>query len=335
MSDPNTMDKPLVSVLLPVFNAEQFLKVTLDSLFAQTFQDFEVVVIDDGSTDRSGLILQGYEDPRLEVFRNDHNLGLIKSLNVGLDLCRGKYVARIDADDCALPHRLQVQTELLEKNPDTVFVFSDRIAINEAGKKIDVHNRMVYGDGLIRWKLLTGNFVTHSSVMIRKESIRKPLFDDKYLHAEDYAAWLALLSEGKFAAILEPLVKYRFHGGSVSAQNRKTQVYSALLALQSHLFITYDSEFSMESLALWSSPEDSVNSEKPADFLALLKWMHPMNTHFSFFPGYWARVNALYHYYRRLTFLVAILRARSDLILPIAKAFLSLPFPKGKPNRTA
>ena len=320
------MDNPKVSVLLPVYNAERFLNYSLDSLFAQSFQDFEIVAIDDGSTDRSSSILRNYEDSRLRVFRNDQNIGLIRTLNKGIELCRGKYIARIDADDSALPHRLETQVGFLESNPDTFLVFSGRTSIDDSGNEIAIHNRVVTGDGLIRWKLLTGNFITHSSVVFRTSSIPKPLFDTKYLYAEDYAAWLLLLSEGKFESTIEPLVKYRFHGDSVSAQHRTTQVNSAMTALQSHLQRNYRIRFSVESLALWSSPEDANDYAKQSDFLELLHWMHPMNSHFEFFSGSKERAHALYHYYRRLTFLLVTHRARRELTFPIARAFLSFPF---------
>lgn len=327
------MTDPVVSIVLPVYNADEYIGHSIDSLLNQTFEDFEIVAINDGSTDQSASVLQQYKDPRLKIFHNSENLGLISTLNKGIELARGKYIARIDADDCALSHRLETQVRLLEKDPGTVLVFSARTAIDNDGNKVSTHNLVVSGDELIRWKLLTGNFITHSSVIFRAEAIPIPLFNHQYLYAEDYAAWLLLLSKGKFDSIKEPLVQYRFHGASVSAKHREIQVNSAMTALQTYLLTEYNAEFSINSLRLWSCPEDVDNEVKQADFMALLNWMHPMNNHFKHFSGYRTRVRALYHYYRRLTFLLLKYRTSSDRILDIVKAFFSSPLVRNTTGR--
>ena len=112
------MKQAQVTVLMPVYNAEQYLREAIGSILHQTFTDFEFIIINDGSTDRSEEIIKSYTDTRIRYYKNESNLKLIATLNKGFDLAGGKYIARMDADDISLPNRLQLQFELMEKNPE-------------------------------------------------------------------------------------------------------------------------------------------------------------------------------------------------------------------------
>lgn len=112
------MNNCLISIILPAYNAECFLKEAIDSILAQTYTNFELIVLNDGSTDRTEEIILSYDDPRIRYVKNDTNLKLIKTLNKGIDLARGKYIARMDADDISLPTRLEKEYEFMEAHPD-------------------------------------------------------------------------------------------------------------------------------------------------------------------------------------------------------------------------
>jgi glycosyltransferase involved in cell wall biosynthesis len=312
--------QPAVSVLLPVFNAEKFLRKTIESLLEQTFRDFEIVAIDDGSTDGSRQILDQCTDPRLRVIHNERNLGLIETLNRGIGFCAGEYVARMDADDVAMPTRLERQYQFMQAHDDVILVGSYRLAIDENDNLVQSFNRPATDAPIIRWKLLTGNFITHPTVMIRKSALHGELFEARYKHSEDYAAWLKLLKHGEFAIIPEPLLKYRFHPSSVSHTHRDSQVKSAMDALAQHIWEQYSTTFTFNSLALWSAPEDVPGLAGRGDYFALLRWMNPLRSVFrQHLPGA-TLFKAFLHYQRRLVFLLIAHKKRPELLARIVAA---------------
>jgi len=126
---------PIVSVILPIFNAEKYLSVCIESVLNQTFQDFELILINDGSTDGSSVIIKKYEqlDKRVKVFNNDHNLGIIDTLNVGLRLAKGKYIARMDSDDICVEDRLKYQVDYLDEHEYIFLIGGSFYLIDENG----------------------------------------------------------------------------------------------------------------------------------------------------------------------------------------------------------
>ena len=114
--------QPVISVILPVYNAERFLREAIDSVLKQTFVDFEFIILNDGSTDKTEDIILSYKDPRIRYVKNEKNLKLIKTLNKGVDMARGKYIARMDADDISLPERFEKEVAYLEAHPDVAVV---------------------------------------------------------------------------------------------------------------------------------------------------------------------------------------------------------------------
>lgn len=318
---------PKVSVLLPVFNGERYLQQTLESLRNQTLSDFEIVAVDDGSTDSSLRILQSFPDPRLRVERNERNLGIIETLNRGIRHCRAAYIARMDADDVAHPERLEKQYRYLEAHPRCVLVATGRKAINEQNKPIRSFNRPASGSALIRWKLLTGNFITHPTVMMRKDTLPIPLFEERFRHAEDYAAWLRLLSFGDLEVLPERLLEYRFHGQSVSHLNKMPQVRAAMDALGRHLLEEYGVRFQFESLALWSAPQDAAAFRRPDDFARLVRWMNPLRPTFRSGNRKLPAFQGLVHYYRRLALLLLTHRRRPELVGPVLFALATSIWP--------
>src|SRR5688572_17577506 len=180
---------PQVTVLMPVRNGAAHLQAAIDSLFAQTFGDFELLVIDDGSTDATPEILREVRDARLRVVTHPHNLGLVATLNEGLALSRGEFVARQDHDDLSHPERLQKQVDFLRGHPDCVLVGTEAFATIGAEVRAYRLLRPLRAES-IRWYLCFDNAFIHSSVMFRRESVTRdfggyaPSF-----HSEDYALW--------------------------------------------------------------------------------------------------------------------------------------------------
>lgn len=212
---------PQVSVLLPVYNAGRYLREALDSLLAQTLAEFEVVAIDDGSSDSSPAILAEYaaRDARVRVVRNEKNMGLAATLNKGLALCRAALVARFDADDVCLPSRLEKQTDFMRAHPETAICGAWMRTI---GSREGMILRYPSGDGRIRCRLLFHCPIGHPSVMLRRETLLEAglLYNPEFEGVEDYELWIRARKVCRFDNLPEPLVLYRLHDSPLKQGNR-------------------------------------------------------------------------------------------------------------------
>lgn len=214
---------PKVTVLMPVYNAEKFLPEAIKSVLAQTYTDFELLIINDGSTDRSREIILSFCDPRIRLIDNEKNMRLVFSLNKGLQLAKGKYIARQDADDIASPKRLKKQIEYLEKNPQIVLLGSWAEIIDERGKLISVWKRPT-GHCSIVWRLLFNNCLVHSSVMFPRDNVLKVGgYNSSTVYGQDYDLWVRLSKVGKIKQLPEVLLKHRVSSESISVKHSKEQ----------------------------------------------------------------------------------------------------------------
>jgi len=200
----------IVTVLMPVFNGGKYLKKAIDSILNQTYKNFEFLIIDDGSTDNSIKIIKMYKDPRLRLVRNKKNIGLIKTLNKGLSLAKGKYIARMDCDDVSLPKRLEEQIKFMDQNPDIGVCGT---ASKPIGKKVKWYYPT--DPDYLKCKLLFTCCISHPTVMFRKNVLEKVEYS-KYKHAEDYYLWVTLSNKTKLVTLPEVLLKYRQHPNQVS-----------------------------------------------------------------------------------------------------------------------
>ncbi|MGC2814156.1 MAG: glycosyltransferase [Candidatus Acidiferrum sp.] len=226
------MSPPLVSVLMSVFNGEKYLAVAIDSILGQTFSDFEFIVIDDGSTDSTARILSDYavRDSRLRVVQQQ-NKGRTASLNIGLGLCKGTYIARMDADDFALASRFGDQVSFMERNQDVVLVGG---AIELMGSRGQTLRAVIppLDDSEIRASLLRQNPICHPAVLLRKEVVLAVGgYRGAFQESEDYDLWLRMSERGRLANLGQVVLKYRVHGGQVSVRYLRCQA-ECLLAAQ-------------------------------------------------------------------------------------------------------
>ena len=220
------MNKPLISVILPVYNAELYVSESIQSILNQTYTNFELIVINDGSTDRSEECILEFKDERIRYFKNQTNLELIDTLNLGLELVQGEYIARMDADDIANPLRFEKQVTILNQFPEYGIVGSFAELIGDASGDL----RYVEEDQDIRYALLTHNPFIHSTVMIKSSFIvNKGLrFEKNKLHVEDYDLWIRILTYTKGIIIPESLIKYRIHSNQVSSIYKELQELNTL-----------------------------------------------------------------------------------------------------------
>ncbi|MCM1294201.1 MAG: glycosyltransferase family 2 protein [Muribaculaceae bacterium] len=217
---------PKVSVLMPAYNSAKYISVAIDSILNQTFTDFELIIINDGSTDNTAEIVHKYTDTRIKFIDNTQNQGLIAVLNQGLDLCAGEYIARMDSDDISMPERLAKQVAYMDANPDVCVVGAWIQMFGDKNKQIKYPESVKLFDLLIY-----GSQVAHPTSMLRTSVLRKNniRYDSAYLHAEDYGLWATLAKYGKIHNLQQVLLKYRYHKSSVSVLHHQTQMQNANL----------------------------------------------------------------------------------------------------------
>lgn len=215
---------PLVSVIMPVYNAARFVKLAVESILRQTMGDFEFLIINDGSTDETPEILQWIDDPRVRLIINEENLGLVTSLNRGLCLARGRYIARQDADDISLPARLERQVEFMEKAPTTALLGTNCAVIDEAGNIIDsIHFPTTNAE--IQQRLPHGCCILHATVLMRRDCLENVGgYRQELYPAEDYDLWLRLAERFEVANLPESLYQMRIVHSSISAANVDRQL---------------------------------------------------------------------------------------------------------------
>lgn len=222
------MRHPKISCILPVYNGEQYLKEAITSILEQSYDDFEFIIVNDGSTDLSEEIIQRFanKDHRIRYFKKT-NSGLISSLNYALEKCKGEYIARMDADDISFPSRFKLQSDFLDSNPKTCAVGS---AVTEAKIINPFQVKRYSGRKQCRFGLLFFNCLGHPSVMIRRSHLTKLnlRYDEGYPLAEDYKLWCELNKHYDIDNLNKILLYYRRHPNQVSTKEHRTQVNSHL-----------------------------------------------------------------------------------------------------------
>jgi glycosyltransferase involved in cell wall biosynthesis len=214
------MVNPAISVILPIYNCEKYIKFAVESILNQTFLDFELLIIDDASTDSTLSIVKKYQDSRIKLIEKRTNSGYTTSLNLGLKLAKGKYIARMDGDDICFNERFEKQFSFLESNQDVIVCGSSSIIIG-SDSVVSVPENYE----LIKLALLRGNCMIHPSVMIRKKTIDdfSITYDSSKEPAEDYDLWVRLAMIGKFHNLQEVLIQYRIHENQVSNIQNENQ----------------------------------------------------------------------------------------------------------------
>jgi glycosyltransferase involved in cell wall biosynthesis len=241
---------PLVSVIIPTYNSEAYLAQTLDSVERQTFKDFEVVLVDDGSHDATLRVARRFTsafDLRIIV---QPNAGPAAARNTGIRAARGRYCAFLDADDLMLPERLAVQAALLDKQPQLGLLHTDLMTFDDNG--ILHRTRRAFSDpcgGRILDRLLIDNFITTSTVMAPTERlIAAGLFNVRRRVSEDFELWLIMAERGPVAYIECPLVHYRYRPGSLSA-DKLSMGLAALAVIES--FWSSHADYGKRHPAVW------------------------------------------------------------------------------------
>ena len=281
---------PQISILMPVYNTAPYLREAMDSILSQTFDDFELIVLDDCTPDESPSILDSYTDPRIVRYRGEKNVGLANVLNVGMDMARGKYIARMDSDDISLPDRLQIQYNYLESHPEIDLV---SVGMQQFG----ADNRTMRYDNTtedIKFNALFFSPILHASSMWRRERFAFLRFEQEHVPAEDYRMWTRALASGlKMRNLPEILYRYRMHMQQATSQSERVTHAEEKVrtAYMRHIFPSAKEE----QISQWNNIRQYAETE-PDTMLTCFEEMELCNqTNLFFDPNYFHR-RYLRHY---------------------------------------
>ena len=247
MTTQNTLQiNPKISVLLPVYNCELYIKATIDSVLEQTFSNFELIIIDDCSSDYTVSIIKEFSDKRIYLIEKEKNSGYTDSLNFGISIAKGDYIARMDGDDICLPERFAKQVHFLDKNPSIILCGT---AIKFIGSS---SGNLFYPQTHEEIKISLFSFsptFAHPTIMGKKAIFEKHNYNKNFEPAEDYELWTRFVQEGEVANLNEILLEYRVHPNQVSVTKKsiqdKNSYKSRLKMLQS---LQLDSKYSEEDI---------------------------------------------------------------------------------------
>lgn len=254
-----------ISVLIPVYNCAPYVATALNSILTQTCPDFEVVIIDDDSTDNTVQLIKEIDDARIKLIRKPRNTGITDSLNVGLEVAAGQFIARMDGDDISVNTRLAEQVELLDNDPSIVLCGSWMriISTDEIVKAPVEHDE-------IKTAMLLWNCVMHPTVMIRNSFLRDNnlKYNKRLEPAEDYDLWVRMIQKGKFHNIPKALLLHRLHDRQSSETRRSEQQMKADMIKCRHL-----SSLTTPRSAQKFYDIDAARLETPQKKMAIVNWV--------------------------------------------------------------
>ena len=231
--------KPVLSVVMSFYKEPlQWIRLSIESILAQTFRDFEFIIICDNPRYHEAIEYIGRtaaDDRRIRLHVNESNIGCTRSLNLGISLSDGRYIARMDADDIAFPERFSKQVKFLDEHPEISICATDAHTINAKGR---ITRRRRYKKKNEKYGFFISNTIAHPSVMLRKSllSHRNPLYDETYTYAQDYELWQFLKAKGhKFCTLQDPLLLYRKHNAQISTEHKQMQADFFRKAHRTHI----------------------------------------------------------------------------------------------------
>lgn len=240
--------KPKISVIMSVFNGELYVEQCIESVISQTFEDFEFLILDDASTDRTNEIIKKNKDKRIKLIKNEKNLGLTKSLNLLIEMARGEYVARLDADDICMNERFQKQKTFLDQNKSIGMVASNCDIINENSDLLYNHCPQS-NDTAFKWSFLFRNPIRHSTAMMRKEVLNKiGKYNESFEFSQDYELWNRIKNHSAIAVIPETLARIRVHEKSISNSMIEKQCYFADIVSKEQIEYHLKKSISLEEI---------------------------------------------------------------------------------------
>lgn len=281
--------KPTITVLMPVYNVEKYIRFAIDSILSQTYEDFSFLIIDDASTDHTVDIICEYQDKRIKLIRNSRNLGVANSLNKGLAIIDSPYIARMDGDDISNPTRFEKQLAYMKFYPKLSIVGSHMELIDDRGTIIKKQNKQVENENIKVGLFLGHTSLAHPSIIIKRSALNKfrLQYDSAYQYAEDYELYCKASQYIEFDNYPEALVQYRIHPESVSQKHRKQQIMDAKTALYLHLR-RLQLPFNLENFnlhTLLAFPPKICDEQTKADLIQWVYFLECWNKKSNLFPA--------------------------------------------------
>lgn len=217
------MSPPLLSIIIPTYNSEQFLSQTIQSILNQTYKNFELIIINDGSTDSSKSIIESFNDTRIKYYENKKNKGIVFTRNYGLQLAKGEYIGMVDSDDIVYPEKFEEQITFLEKNKDFGMVGSWVKFIDVEGKRLSGSWKLNAPPEMIPSIMLFNNYFVQSAVLSRRESISRFTFKVDFPTAQDYLMWVEVTQNYKTWNLPKYMLDYRVHKGGITEKHKEVR----------------------------------------------------------------------------------------------------------------
>jgi glycosyltransferase involved in cell wall biosynthesis len=291
---------PEISVIMAVFNAERFLRPAIESILAQTFENYEFIIVDDGSSDSTATIVESFPDARIKFVRQQHK-GLVPTLNHALTLARGEFVARMDGDDISHPERLERQLEFLRSHPQHALVGATYAVVDEQDNVTRVE-AVLLDDEDIRIEIAVRNPFAHGSVMLRRAALDSSDVYHDVPSAEDWDLWLRLSQRWQMANLPEVLYSWRQTAGSILHTNRQSVSRSAR-ALQHREYIrrrnsntlfpvALESVYAKKRALLANSEKDAFSPARVKRLAAAFRGRASVCLDFADRSGAWRELNA-------------------------------------------
>jgi glycosyltransferase involved in cell wall biosynthesis len=228
----------MVSIILPVYNGERFIAKAVESILNQTYRLYEFIIIDDGSRDATISIINTFHDDRIVLLQNSDNLGIVESLNKGIQKAKGEYICRMDADDISVDTRLEKQVQFLEDNKQIAVVGSQTVLIDENDREIGSEVYPVSPQNISKSIFLHNPFA-HGSILIRASVFKEcGSYDSRFIYNEDYDLWLRIGSKYLLANMPIQLLKRRIHDSNITVMKEIELVKFRLKTLH-HALTTY------------------------------------------------------------------------------------------------
>ena len=259
---------------MPVFNGAKYIKEAIQSVLNQTFIDFELIIVNDGSTDESAEIVCSFSDKRIRFFENETNKGIVFTRNFAIEKSCGKYIAIFDCDDIMLPEKLQKQVDFLEQNSNFAMVGSSIEMIDERSVSIGKHIYNIPVE-LLKTRLFFDNYFAQSSMLIRRDVLKKYFYDENFLQAEDYFLWSQIAQNHKIANLEEILIKYRVHNQSISntKQEQMKEFVKKVFEFQLSLLQIFPTETELENHFLLLKNQKNIDLKNKNQIKNTYNWV--------------------------------------------------------------
>lgn len=277
------MDNPKVSVIMPSYNKEKYIAAAIESVLNQTFKNFELIIIDDMSNDRSVEIIQMYPDKRIRFFQNDENIGISQNRNRALDLAKGEYIALLDADDISTNIRFEKEVEYLDNHPDIDVVFGEFLEIDEEDNIKETYFVPMKNPAYIKARLMVQDIIPNGSCMYRKNFVDQHniRYRDGYLGMDDYLFWVECSLYGSITGLSELFLYWRntknngtnTYKYSAEYQAKRYEKYSEILifALRRNGFILTEAEENLYCKVLSEYSYKIATRKELEEFLRIIK----------------------------------------------------------------